>query len=76
MRESFKKVIETRRQVAEVHAGLRAPPAAGEPQSPLFQALLLMSSEGKRFEADLAESFGPEEAQRIWRSMSCSSSRS
>lgn len=75
MREDFKKVIEARRQVAEVHAGLRAPPAAGEPQSPLFEALLLMSSEGKRFEADLAESFGPEDAQRIWRSMSCSSSR-
>jgi hypothetical protein len=74
-RDDFKKVIEARRQVAEVHAGLRAPPTPGEAQSPLFEALLLMSSEGKRFEADLAESFGPEEAQRIWRSMSCASSR-
>lgn len=74
-RADFKKVIEARRQVAEVHAGLRSPPAPGEAQSPLFEALLLMSSEGKRFEADLAESFGPEEAQRIWRSMSCASTR-
>lgn len=66
---------EARRQVAEVHAGSRAAPAAGEPQHPLFEALLAVSREGQRFEADLAESFGPEEAQRIWRSMSCAATR-
>lgn len=66
---------EARRQVAEVHAGTRAAPAPGEPQHPLFESLLAVSSEGRRFEADLAESFGPEEAQRIWRSMSCAATR-
>ncbi|HKO93547.1 MAG TPA: hypothetical protein VJU61_20475 [Polyangiaceae bacterium] len=64
-------VTEARRQVAEVHAGLRSPPAAGQPRHPVFEALLALSSEGARFEADLAESFGPEEARRIWRSMRC-----
>jgi len=68
-------VMEARRQVAEVHAGLRPPPAAGQPQHPVFESLMTFSSEGKRFEADLAESFGPEEAKRIWQSMSCAARR-
>jgi len=68
-------IMDARRQVAEVHAGLRPPPAAGQPQHPVFESLMTFSSEAKRFEADLAESFGPEEAKRIWQSMSCAATR-
>jgi hypothetical protein len=63
-----------KRQVAEVHAGVRPAPRAGEPRSPLFDAYLALSSEGQLFEQDLAESFGPEEGKRIAQSLSCSAS--
>jgi hypothetical protein len=74
-RNDLKAVTEARRQVAEVHAGLRPPPEAGRPQTPLFDALMAITSEAQRFEADLAESFGPEEAKRVWHSMSCAATR-
>ncbi len=74
-RKDHKGVTEARRQVAEVHAGLRPPPEADQPQAPLFQAFMAITSEAQRFEADLAESFGPEEAKRIWHSMSCAATR-
>jgi len=63
------------RQVAEVHAGLRAPPGPGEPHHPSYDVLMAASSEGDRFEAELAESFGPDEARRIWRSLRCVATR-
>jgi hypothetical protein len=34
---------------------------------------MALTAEGELFEADLAESFGPEEAQYIWHSFPCSS---
>ncbi|HEU4578435.1 MAG TPA: hypothetical protein VFS67_09280 [Polyangiaceae bacterium] len=74
-RRDLSASVAARRQVAEVNAGLRVPPPAGQPQHPVFEALLAMSQEARRFEADLAESFGPEEAQRVWRSMSCAMTR-
>jgi hypothetical protein len=64
-----------RRQVAEVHAGLRAPPGSGEARHPSYDVLMAASSEGDRFEAELAESFGPDEAKRIWRSLRCVATR-
>lgn len=64
-----------RRQVAEVHAGLRSAPAEGESQRPLFSALMAVTREAGLFESDLADSFGPEEAKRIWQSMSCVATR-
>ena len=63
-----------KRQVAEVHAGVRPAPRAGEPRSPLFDVYLALSSEGHLFEQDLTESFGPEEGKRIAQSLSCSAS--
>jgi hypothetical protein len=62
---------DSRRRVAEVHAGMTQPPRQGEPQSPLFAALLAVTSEAEHFQADLAESFGPEEAKRIYESLRC-----
>jgi hypothetical protein len=63
-----------KRQVAEVQAGVRPTPKAGEPRSPLFDAYLALSSEGQLFEQDLTERFGPEEGKRIAQSLSCSAS--
>jgi hypothetical protein len=60
-----------RRQVAEVHAGIRPPPEDGQPQDPVFEAYMALTSEAGLFESDLAESFGPEEAKRISQSMPC-----
>lgn len=53
-----------RQLVADVRAGLRPEPQ-GEPQHPVFESLMAMTGEMQRFEADLAEEFGPEEAKRI-----------
>jgi hypothetical protein len=47
-----------------VRAGLRPEPRE-KPQHPIFENLMAVTGEMKRFEADLAESFGPEEAKRI-----------
>ena len=56
---------EAMRQVAEIRAGLRAPPAPGEPMNPTLEVFLTLTGELPRFEADLAQSFGPEEAHRL-----------
>jgi hypothetical protein len=63
------------RLVAEVRAGIREPPGTDEFQSPstreLYQMFMAATGEGDLFESDLAESFGPEAAQRIWHSFPC-----
>ncbi|HKO89745.1 MAG TPA: hypothetical protein VJU61_01250 [Polyangiaceae bacterium] len=56
------------RAAAEVRAGLHEAPLDA---SPLQQLYLALTAEGSHFEADLAESFGPEEAKRIWHSFPC-----
>jgi hypothetical protein len=63
-----------RRQVGEVHPGMRAPPEAGPSRDPLFDVYMALTSEAQLFEADLAQSFGPEEAERIWQAMRCTES--
>lgn len=60
-----------RRQVGEVHAGMRPPPEMGASRDPLFDVYMALTGEAQLFEADLSESFGPEEAQRIWHTMRC-----
>lgn len=55
---------ELQTQVAEIRAGIRAMPPADR-QPPLMKMFLLLTGEGSSFEADLARSFGPEEAHRI-----------
>lgn len=59
-----------RRLVGEVHAGMRTPPEPGQ-STPLFDALMALTREAQYFEADVAESFGPEDAKRIVQSMRC-----
>ena len=53
-----------RQLVADVRAGLQPEPQA-EPQHPVFETLMAVTGEMQRFEADLAEDFGPEEAKRL-----------
>jgi hypothetical protein len=65
-------IADAQRQVAEVHAGLRPAPEAGKSPSPLFDVDMALTSEGQLFEADLAESVGPEDAKRLAQSLSCS----
>lgn len=56
---------EAMRQVGEVRAGLRPAPAAGKEQHPVFDAFYALTGELGAFEADLAQTFGPEEAKRL-----------
>jgi hypothetical protein len=64
-------ITNAQRQVAEVQAGIRPLPQAGQARSPVFDTYLALTSEARLFEADLAENFGPEEAKRITRSLPC-----
>jgi hypothetical protein len=70
-----KASLASRRRVAEVHAGLAPAPSDASPaaarRDPLFTALLAVTSEAKRFQSDLAETFGPEEAKLINDSLPC-----
>ncbi len=74
-KENLTEAVDARRHVGEVHAGMRPPPPPGQEQHPVFEAYMAVTSEAKLFEADLAESFGPEEAKRIAESMSCVAAR-
>lgn len=71
MRQDMAAAAGVRRRVAEVHAGIAQPPAEGEPQQALYAALMAVTSESQRFEEDLSQSFGAEEAKRIADSMKC-----
>ncbi len=63
-------------QVAEIRAGSRqAPPP--DKQVPTMRMMLALTGEQSTFEADLAKSFGPEEAHRIaWSDDICVSNNS
>jgi hypothetical protein len=50
---------------ALLSAGQRPAPASGTPLHPVFEVFWTMTGEMSQFEADLAQSFGPEEAKRI-----------
>jgi hypothetical protein len=56
---------EAMRQVAEIRAGLRAAPDPTLAEHPVLRSLLALTGEPARFEAELAEAFGPEEAKRL-----------
>ena len=56
---------EAHTQVAEIRAGLRAEPGPNEKVNPVMKLFLLLTGANKAFEADLAKSFGPEEAHRL-----------
>ena len=56
---------EAMRQVGEIRAGKRPPPGPGDALDPTLEAFLALTGELSEFEADLAQSFGPEEAHRL-----------
>jgi hypothetical protein len=53
------------REVGEIRAGLRPIPAPNAAVHPLTKMFMTMTGANKRFEDELAQSFGPEEAHRI-----------
>jgi ferric-dicitrate binding protein FerR (iron transport regulator) len=53
------------RQVTEIMAGMRPPPAPGAQVDPLVAAELAMASESQNLVNDLAKSLGPEEAKHV-----------
>jgi FecR protein len=64
-KEDKENTAEAHTQVAEMRAGLRPEPAAGEKQHPVMKLFLMLTSANKAFENDLAKSLGPEEAYRL-----------
>ena len=54
-----------KRQVGEIRAGVQPMPGPNEPMNPVMKLFLATTGESKSFEAELAQSFGPEEAHRI-----------
>jgi FecR-like protein len=56
---------EAMHEVGEIRAGLRDAPDPAIADNPALQALLVLTAEPARFEAELTEVFGPEEARRL-----------
>ena len=53
------------RQVAEIMAGLRPPPAPGAAADPVLLAMLALARETQQIESELAQSIGPDDARRV-----------
>jgi hypothetical protein len=51
--------------VGEIRAGIRPPPSADDKVGPVLKLFLALTGSNKSFEADLARTFGPEEAHRL-----------
>lgn len=64
-RKDKDRVAEAFLHVAEVNAGTRPAPSANQPVHPVERMFLTKTTEMARFEAELAQSLGPEEARRI-----------
>ncbi len=60
-----KGASEAMRQVAEIRAGMREAPGADAETHPVLQAFMTLTGEMNAFKADLAEDFGPGQAQEI-----------
>jgi ferric-dicitrate binding protein FerR (iron transport regulator) len=60
-----KATKEAQTQVAQIRAGSRPMPGPDEQVNPIMKLFLTTTGESKRFEAELAQTFGPEEAHRI-----------
>ncbi|MBX3186463.1 MAG: FecR domain-containing protein [Labilithrix sp.] len=56
---------EAHTQAAEIRAGLRPEPGPNDKVHPVTRMFLILTSANKAFEADLAKSFGPDEAHRL-----------
>jgi hypothetical protein len=60
------------RQVAEIMAGTRPPPASGSQPDPLLVALLALAHETQNMQNDLTQSLGPDDARRaVFTEMGC-----
>jgi hypothetical protein len=64
-KENPEKMQQALTRVGEVNAGKRPRPAPDAPLEPVEALMLAMTTEAKTFEADLAASLGPEDAQRV-----------
>jgi len=64
-KENADKMQQALIRVGEVNAGKREAPKSAEPLEPVEALLLAFSAESKAFEADLAASFGPDDAHRV-----------
>lgn len=64
LKKNTEATQEAHTQVAEVRAGLRPEPPADK-QHVVMKMMLLLTGSNGNFEADLAKSFGPEEAHRL-----------
>jgi hypothetical protein len=53
------------REVAEIEAGLRPAPGAGDAVMPIERAYLALAGESRILQADLTKSIGPDDAQRF-----------
>ncbi|MBK9000481.1 MAG: FecR domain-containing protein [Myxococcales bacterium] len=58
-------VSEAMRLVSEIRAGQKPPPVPGKEHHPVFDLFWGLTGEMGAFEADLAQTFGPEEAKRL-----------
>jgi FecR-like protein len=56
---------EAMREVGEIRAGLRDAPERAIADNPALRALLALTAEPARFEAELSETFGPDEAREL-----------
>ena len=56
---------EDMRQVAEILAGTRPPPAPGAQVDPVMQAYLALANESHAVQTELSKSLGPEDAERV-----------
>lgn len=71
MRQDVSAAAGARRRVPEVHAGIVQPPAEGEPQPPLYAALMAVTSESGASKKICVGASGAEEAKRMAGSMKC-----
>jgi hypothetical protein len=60
-----KATMEAHTEVAEIRAGLRPERGPGEKVHPVLRLFLLITKGNAAFEADLARTFGPDEAHRL-----------
>ena len=65
LRADRESASEAHTQAAEIRAGLRPEPGPNDKVNPVTKMFLVLTGANKAFEADLAKSYGPEEARRL-----------
>jgi len=64
-RQDREGATEAMRAVSELRAGIQNEASASVAESPVYKVFWALTGELPKFEADLAQSFGPEEAHRL-----------